>query len=136
MKVSAVGFLFQKDVVSNGVKGKNYTCVIHKLNPEGNFSRNIISSPIIKNSHLDIVTPEKAQSDVLSALSEITKKGTHSKFVGATVKDGIKETEIHSIISDKLFAVRTKDESGKNHFRILGKGKTKAVLSKNLNIMA
>jgi hypothetical protein len=136
MKVSAVGFLFQKDVVNNGIRGKNYTCVIHKLNPEGNFSRNVISSPIIKNSSLDVVTPEKAQSDVLSALSEITKKGSESKFVGATVKDGVKETEIHSIISDKLFAVRTKDNNGKNHFRILGKGHTKDILSKNLNLIA
>ena len=136
MKVSAVGFLFQKDAVNNGVRGKNYTCVIHKLNPEGNFSRNIISSPIINNSRLDVVTPEKAQSDVLSALSEITKKGSESKFIAATIKDGVKETEIHSIISDKLFGVRTKDINGKNHFRLMGKNKTKDILSKNLNILA
>ena len=136
MKVSAVGFLFQNDVKKNGLKGKNYTCVIHKITPEGNFNRNIISSPIIKESSLDVVTPKTAQDDVINALSAITNKNASSKFVGATVKDGIKETEIHSILSDKLYAVRTKDETGKNHFHILSKKGTKSVLSRNLNLTA
>ncbi len=136
MKVSAVGFLFQNDVKTNGHKGKNYTCVIHKITPEGNFNRNVISSPIIKESSLDVVTPKTAQDDVINSLSVITSKKATSKFVGATVKDGIKETEIHSILSDKLFAVRTKDEAGKNHFHILGKKGTKSILSKNLNLTA
>ena len=136
MKVSAVGFLFQNNVKGSGLKGKNYTCIIHKATPDGQFNRNIISSPIIKESRLEVVSPEIAQDDVISSLNAITAKNPRNKFIGATVKNGIKETEIHSIFSDKLFAVRTKDEQGKNHFRILGKRKTKAVLSKNLNISA
>ncbi len=136
MKVSAVGFLFQNNIKEKGLKGKNYTCIIHKINPEGNFNRNIISSPLIKESRLEVVSPEIAQDDVLKSLSEMTKRNSPDKFIGATIKDGIKETEIHSILSDKLFGVRTKDAQGKNHFSILGKGKTKAVLQKNLNLLA
>lgn len=136
MKVSAVGFLFQDKINQKGLKGKNYTCVIHKVNPDGNFNRNIISSPIIKESNLDVVPPEIAQRDVLHSLSVINSKKSPSKFIGATIKDGIKETEIHSLISDKLFAVRTRDEAGRNHFSISGKNKTQDVLSKNLYLIA
>ena len=136
MKVSAVGFLFQNSIKEKGLKGKNYTCIIHKITPEGNFNRNIISSPLIKKSSLEVVSPQVAQNDVLESLSTITNRSAKSKFIGATIKDGIKETEIHSLLSDKLFAVRTKDASGKNHFHIMGKGKTKSVLSKNLNLLA
>ncbi len=136
MKVSAVGFLFQNSVKGNGVKGKNYTCVIHKVNPDGNFNRNVISSPIIKKTSLDVVTPETAQNDILNSLCSITEKKSPSKFVGATIKDGVKETEIHSVLSDKLFAVRTRDENGRNHFRVLGKNKTQNVLSQNLYLTA
>lgn len=135
MKVSAVGFLFQNDIKDNDLKGKNYTCVIHKVNSEGNFNRSVISSPIVKETSADIVTPAVAESDIKYALSQITKKKSPAKFVGATIKDGVKETEIHSLFSDKLFAVRTKDDLGKNHFRILGKGKTKSVLTHNLNLL-
>ncbi|MBQ9245862.1 hypothetical protein IJ182_06310 [bacterium] len=136
MKVSAVGFLFQNNIKEKGLKGKNYTCIIHKVNPEGNFNRNVISSPLIKESRLEVVSPQIAEDDIISSLASITKKKSPNKFIGATIKDGIKETEIHSLISDKLFAVRTKDDFGKNHFRILGKGKTKEVLSRNLNLTA
>ncbi|MCD7779110.1 MAG: hypothetical protein LUH05_00350 [Candidatus Gastranaerophilales bacterium] len=136
MKVSAVGFLFQDKLKGNGLKGKNYTCVIHKANSEGNFNRNIISSPIVKQSSLEVVSPDTAKLDILSSLDSITDKNKNSKFIGATIKDGIKETEIHSLFSDKLFAVRTKDEFGKNHFNILGKNKTQKVLSNNLYINA
>ena len=136
MKVSAVGFLFQNNVKGNGSKGKNYTCIIHKVNPEGNYNRNIISSPIVQESRLDVVSPEIAKSDVLSSLFSITAKKSPSKFIGATIKDGIKETEIHSLVSDKVFAVRTRDGLGKNHFRVMGKGKTQEVLSKNLYLEA
>ncbi len=137
MNVSAVGFLFQDRVKSNGFYGNNYTCIIHKMNKDGNFNRNYITSPFIKETKTQVVSPEAAQADVLLSLNSITekkKKGT--KFIGATVKDGIKETEIHSLWSDKLFAVRTKDERGKNHFRILGRSKTQRVLSGNLNLNA
>ena len=134
--VSAVGFLFQDQIKEKGLKGKNYTCVIHKVNPDGNFNRNIISSPLIKESSLEVVSPQTAQLDVLESLSVINDKKSPSKFIGATIKDGIKETEIHSLISDKLFAVRTRDEAGKNHFRISGKKKTQEVLSENLYLLA
>ncbi len=136
MKVSAVGFLFQDTIKEKGLRGKNYTCIIHKVNPDGNFNRNVISSPLKKESSLDVVSPEIAQIDVLSSLAAITSKKSPSKFIGATVKDGIKETEIHSLISDKLFAVRTRDDAGRNHFKVLGKNKTQEVLSKNLYLLA
>ncbi len=136
MKVSAVGFLFQNQLKEKPLKGKNYTCVIHKLNSEGNFNRNIITSPIVRKSASDVVSPEIASFDVLNSLNSITNKDSNSKFIGATIKDGVKETEIHSLLSDKIFAVRTKDEFGKNSFRILGKNKTKDVLSRNLCVNA
>jgi len=136
MKVSAVGFLFQDTIKEKGLRGKNFTCIIHKVNPDGNFNRNVISSPLKKESSLDVVSPEIAQIDVLSSLAAITSKKSPSKFIGATVKDGIKETEIHSLISDKLFAVRTRDDAGRNHFKVLGKNKTQEVLSKNLYLLA
>ena len=136
MKVSAVGFLFQKDIREKGLKGKNYTCIIHKITPEGKFNRSIISSPLIKESRLEVVSPQKAENDVLASLEAITSNNSKSKFIGATIKDGVKETEIHSLLSDKLFAVRTKDAKGDNHFRIMGKGHTKSILTKNLNLLA
>ncbi len=136
MKVSAVGFLFQNDIKENGLKGKNYKCIIHKLNSEGNFNRNIISSPVIKTSTLEVVSPEIAQNDVIKSLSDISNSNSKSKFIGATIKDGIKETEIHSLLSDKIYAVRTKDESGKNHFKVLNRNKSRDILQKNLNLIA
>lgn len=136
MKVSAVGFLFQNQIKENGLKGKNYTCIIHKAGSDGNFYRNVISSPLLKETTSEIVTSEKADSDILASILSINDKNNKSKFVGATIKDGIKETEIHSLISDKLFAVRTKDNNGRNHFRLLGKNNTQKVLSKNLYINA
>ncbi len=136
MKVSAVGFLFQDKIKGNGLKGKNYTCIIHKINSEGNYNKNIISSPIVKESSLEVVSPEAAKADVLSYLLSIKSKENPSKFVGATIKDGIKETEIHSLFSDKVFAVRTRDGLGRNHFRILGKNKTQELLSRNLYLQA
>ena len=54
MKVSAVGFLFQNKIKSKDLRGYNYTCVIHKVNKEGNFNRNLISSPLVKESKNDI----------------------------------------------------------------------------------
>ncbi len=137
MKVSAVGFLFQ-DVIKGKkpLRGKNYTCIIHKINQDGGYNRNLISSPIIKINKLDIVSPDTAKADILSSLLRLESKNRSSKFKGATIKDGIKETEIHSILSDKLFAVRTRDELGKNHFSIMGKNGTKDLLSKNLYITA
>jgi hypothetical protein len=135
MKVSAVGFLFQDKVKSKGTNSKNYTCVIHKVNPLGFYNKNVISSPK-QEAIVNIVTPEVAQSDVTKSLLSISDKNSKSKFIGATIKDGIKETEIHSLISDKLFAVRTKDEAGKNHFGIKGKKATQNVLSHNLYLTA
>lgn len=137
MKVSAVGFLFEDKIKSNGpFKATNYSCTIHKLNPDGNVNRSYISSPVLKANITDVVSQETANNDILTSLLKIGSKKSGSKFKGATVKDGIKETEIHSMISDKLFAVRTKDEFGKNHFRILGRNKTKNLLSHNLYIKA
>jgi len=134
MKVSAVGFLFRKTIQKGNLKGDNYTCVIHKIKPDGNYSRNVITSPLVKSSKLDVISPKSARADILSSLSAITRKNEPSKFIGATIKDGIKETEVHSLISDKLFAVRTKDAAGKNHFRIMGKEKIKKLLSDNLYV--
>lgn len=134
MKVSAVGFLFQKNIKTKGLKGKNYTCIIHKVNPDGTFNRNKISSPIINESRLEVISPRMAQSDVIRSLGIMSDKKNPSKFIGATIKDGIKETEIHSLLSDKLFAVRTRDEFGKDKLRLLGKNSTKDLLTNNLNL--
>ncbi len=135
MRVSAVGFLFQNRIKGkkpNG--GKNYTCTIHKVNSEGDYNRNLISSPVLKFNKQDVVSPEEAKADVIASLIAIDSKNPDSKFKGATIKDGIKETEIHSIFSDKLYAVRTRDEKGRNHFSILSKNKTKNLLTRNLYI--
>ncbi len=132
MKVSAVGFLFQESIKTGKATGENYTCVIHKIKPDGNYSKNVISSPIIKTSSLDTVSPETAQANINKALMAITDNNESAKFVGATIKDGIKETEVHSLFSDKLFAVRTKDAYGKDHFDIMGKDNTQKLLAKNL----
>ena len=132
MKVSAVGFLFQKNIKSDGLKGKNYTCIIHKVNPDGSFNRSRISSPLIKESRVEVISPSMARSDIMRNLFTISAKDSNSKFIGATIKDGVKETEIHSIFSDKLFAVRTRDEFGKDKLRLLGKNSTKELLKHNL----
>ena len=137
MKVSAVGFLFQ-DRIKSGVfrRDKNYTCIIHKVNPDGDFNRNLISSPVVQYETKDVVSPDMAKADVLTSILRIDSETSKSKFKGATIKDGIKETEIHSIFSDKIFAVRTRDEYGKNHFSLKGQDATKNLLMKNLYIIA
>ena len=90
MNVSAVGFLFQERVKTNGFYGNNYTCVIHKQNKDGYFNRNYISSPFIKETKTDVVSPEAAQTDILLSLLAITdKKNKSTKFIGATIKDGV-----------------------------------------------
>lgn len=137
MRVSAVGFLFQEKL-----KGKrfnsptNYVCTIHKVTSDGTINRNYITSPIDRVNTNEIVSADSARADILASLMKIDTKSKKSKFMGATIKEGIKETEIHSIFSDKLYAVRTRDELGKNHFNIMGKKKTKSLLSKNLYINA
>ena len=137
MKVSAVGFLFEEKIKSKGpIRSKNYTCTIHKMNPNGNVNRSYISSPVIKTNVSDIVSQDTANADILTAILKIGSKNKKSKFKGATIKEGIKETEIHSLFSDKLFAVRTKDEYGKNHFRIMTKKGAKNILTRNLHINA
>ena len=136
MKVSAVGFLFQNKMKSKDLRGYNYTCVIHKVNQEGNYNRNLISSPLVKQSVNDIVTPQTAKEDVINHLNAITAKRKGTKFIGATIKDGVKETEIHSLFSDKLFAIRTRDDLGKNHFKVLGQRSTQKLLAKNLYLQA
>ncbi len=135
MKVSAVGFLFQNKANNKSLNGKHYTCVIHKANGQGNFTKNITTSPPMKETGTDIVTPETAREDVLRSLIAISDNGSGDKFIGAAIKDGVKETEIHSLISDKLYAVRTKDEDGKNHFRVLNKENTKSVIANNLDLV-
>ena len=136
MKVSAVGFLFQKNIKTKGLKGKNYTCIIHKVNPDGSFNRNRISSPLINESRLEVVSPLTARSDIQRSLFTMSAKDSNSKFIGATIKDGVKETEVHSIFSDKLFAVRIRDEFGKDRLRLLGKNSTKNLLKNNLYLNA
>ena len=136
MKVSAVGFLFQKNIKTKDLKGKNYTCIIHKVNPDGSFNRNRISSPLINESRLEVVSPLTARSDVQRSLFTMSAKDSNDKFIGATIKDGVKETEVHSIFSDKLFAVRTRDEFGKDKLRLLGKNSTRDLLKNNLYLNA
>ncbi len=132
MNVSAVGFLFQNKVKA----GKNYTCIIHKVNSNGNYNRNIISSPLLKQTTIEVVSPDDAYESVAKTVDYLAEKHKDSKFIGATIKDGIKETEIHSVFFDKLFAVRTKDEKGKNHFHVLTGDKTRKVLANNLYLNA
>ena len=136
MKVSAVGFLFQKNIKTKELKGKNYTCIIHKVNPDGSFSRNRISSHLINESRLEIVSPVTARADVMRSLFTMSAKDSNAKFIGATIKDGVKETEVHSLFSDKLFAVRTRDEFGKDKLKLLGKNSTKELLKNNLYLNA
>ena len=96
------------------------------------YRKNTISSPIINSSKTDYVDPAEFKEDLIEAVRAITCKPQGAKFVGATIKEGNKETEIHSIISDDIFAVRTKDENGNNHFRVANKKDTQTILSKNL----
>lgn len=134
MKVSVVGFLFQESVKTGQKKGDNYTCVIHKIRPDGNYSKNTISSPIIKSSTTETVTPDIAKANIAKAIIAINNENGNKKFVGATIKDGVKETEVHSLLSDMLFAVRTKDTEGKNHFDIMGRENTSKLLAQNLYV--
>lgn len=136
MRVSAVGFLFKNKLSGLGKNKNNYTCVIHKITPSGNYTKNVVTSPIVKNTRLELVSPYQAKKDIITSLSSITNGKPTDKFVGATIKDGIKETEIHSLVSDVLYAVRTKDDFGKNHFRILTKNGVQKTLSRNLYISA
>ena len=129
MSISAVGFLFE----NKGFKNKNYVCSIHKVLPEGGYSRNLIYSPDSKKSNLSIISDVEARLDIINSINKIKNNPTGDKFIGATVKDGVKETEIHAIFSDALYAVRTKNEEGKNKLRILNLDKTQKVLAKNLS---
>ena len=132
MKISAVGFLFQNKIKGKGLNNINYTCTIHKQASNGTYKKNTISSPIINLSTTDYVNSAEFKEDLIEAVRAITEKPKGTKFVGATIKEGNKETEVHSIISDSLFAIRTKDDNGTNHFRVANKRNTQAVLSKNL----
>lgn len=137
MRVSAVGFLFSERLKGKGLsRPVNYVCTIHKVDQDGNINRNFITSPVIKINTTEVVSPDAAKADILSSLIKIDAKDSKSKFKGATIKEGIKETEVHSLFSDKLYAVRTRDEFGKNHFHLLGKEKTKDLLSQNLYVTA
>ncbi len=134
MKVAAVGFLFQNKV--KGMPGNNYTCIIHKVNEDGDYNKDVISSPLVNKKYKDVVTPEIAKEEITQQLKGISSKKSGYKFIGATIKDGIKETEIHSLLSDKLFAVRTKNDKGKNKFTIEGKDSVRRTLARNLYINA
>ncbi len=134
MKVSAVGFLFQNKVKTKGLKGNNYTCIVHKRTPNGNYTRNVVRSPLIKENTLNLISPKNARTEIIDQLNSITENKKDNKFIGATIKDGVKETEIHSIFADRLFAIRTKDDLGKNHIRISGRKNTQKILSHNLNL--
>jgi hypothetical protein len=129
MSISAVGFLFE----NKGFKKKNYTCSIHTVLPDGGYSRNMIYSPDSNKSNLSFISNVEGRLDIINSINKIKDNPVGDKFIGATVKDGIKETEIHSLLSDKLYAVRTKDIDGKNKLRVLGKDKTQEVLAKNLS---
>ncbi len=138
MKVSAVGFLFQNNLknVDKSLSGKNYTCVVHKKNGTGLYTRTETSSPIIQEKVIDLVTPAAAQDEVTGFLDIISNEDSDAKFIGAAIKDGEEETEIHSLFPDRLFAVRTKGEDGKNRFQVLTKADTKDVLARNLYLTA
>lgn len=137
MEVSAVGFLFQQKIKGKRpLRGKNYTCIIHKINPNGNYSRNLISAPIQNENSKLIVSKASAKAEFLESVLNIGTKNSNGKFKGATIKDEKKETEIHSLFSDKLFAIRTRDEFGKNHFGIKNQKKVKSLLTKNLYLNA
>ena len=74
MRVSAVGFLFQENLKGKKPsRGKNYTCIIHKVNQDGQYNRNIISSPVIKFEKQEVISPETAKSDILSSLLKLEK---------------------------------------------------------------
>ena len=75
-------------------------------------------------------------SSFLLHLFTMSAKDSNDKFIGATIKDGVKETEVHSIFSDKLFAVRPRDEFGKDKLRLLGKNSTRDLLKNNLYLNA
>ena len=70
-------------IKTKGLKGKNYTCVIHKVNPDGSFNRNRISSPLINESRLEVVSPTTARSDVMRSLFTLSSKDSNAKFIGA-----------------------------------------------------
>lgn len=135
MSISAVGFLFRDNSSVTPFGDKNYTCVIHKKAYDGSFKKDTIISPVNKSENIEYVSPAVMKYDVFESVSAITDS-KDSKFVGAAIKDGNKETEIHSLLSDKIFAVRTKDETGKNKFRLLGQKGTQKVLENNLNLNA
>lgn len=131
MKVSAVGFLFENKNKGHFFPKKEYTCIIHKERPDGLYTKNVIGSD--NKSVVKIISPESARADIVSQVKSVTEP---PKFVGATVKDGIKETEIQSLFSDKLFWVRTKDEYGKGHLKVCTPAATQKILSKNLHLIA
>lgn len=132
MAVSAVGFLFLDKLSKN----KDYTCVIHKLKPNGSYNRKIITSPLAKNVKFDVVSSEVAKSDMLNSLYKMKINKPSSKFVGATLKDGICETEISSLISDKLFRVKIKDVNGHERVKLSGKNAIQKLLNQKLCIRA
>ena len=57
MKVAAVGFLFQNKV--KGMPGNNYTCIIHKVNEDGDYNKDVISSPLVNKKYKDVVMLQK-----------------------------------------------------------------------------
>ena len=133
MKISAVGFLFKETIKKGKLKGDNYTYMVHKIRPDGNFSQKyIISSPVFQNSKIETVTPKTAAANILNALKKIRNADGNSKFTGAAIKEGAKETYIHSLISDKLFGIRTKGADGKTHYGIIGRDKARRMLEKKL----
>ena len=131
MKVSAVGFLFQNKTKGRIFPHKEYTCIIHKERPDGNYTRNVINQN--NKSVICTISPELAEAEISKQLKSLTNP---PKFVGATIQDGRKETEVQSFLSDKLFWVRTKDENGKNKLRVCSPKQTQRILAKNLYLYA
>lgn len=136
MSISAVGFLFEVNAKKNPIHKRNYLCTLHKLSRDGRYSKEIIntsqSTPAVKS----VMSSDEFKSELRKTVASVCDKHSPDKFTGAAIKDELKETEIHSFFSDKLYAVRTKDNNGKIKFNILSGKKTKQILSECLDLNA
>jgi len=127
MKVSAVSFIFRKGLSKGGEK-----LVVHKIKPDGNYIRKIFSSPEIDDAFIKTVSPDAAKNNIMLALNRMKKKNAAAEFIGAGIKDGLNETEINSIYSDKLYQIRTKNANGLNRYSYAGKEEALRLLSERL----
>ena len=128
MKVSAVSFIFRK-----GLNKGTERLVVHKIKPDGNYIRKIFSSPESEDLFMNNVSPAAAKNNIMLALNRMKKKNSPAQFISAGIKDGLTETEINSLYSDKLYRVRTKDARGLNSYSIADKDEALNLLEKRLN---